>query len=126
ILLDDSEGINLVLKQFLQMDCPQIEIVGMASDIANAEKLILKHKPDILILDIHVNTNTSIDLLRSLSVLGISDFEVIFITGGAQEDVYTKAINFSNFDCVSKPVDPRILKKVIDKITQHNVMGLRN
>jgi two-component system LytT family response regulator len=126
ILLDDSEGINMVIKQFLEMDCPHIEIVGMASDIREAEKLIIKHNPALLFLDIHVNDKTSFDLLQNLCDLGIYDFEVIFVTGGAQDDLYTKAINLSYFDCISKPVDPRMLKQITDKITNHYLPGLPN
>lgn len=126
ILLDDSEGINMVLKLFLEMDSPQIDIVGMASGIQEAEKMIIEHKPALLLLDIHVNDNTSFDLLKNLAEMGITDYEVIFITGGAQDDIYTKAINLSYFDCLCKPVDPRKLKQITDKITQHYSPGLKN
>lgn len=126
ILLDDSEGINLVLKQFLEMDCPQIDIVGMASNIEEAQKLISIHQPDILLLDIHVNDHTSFDLLKNLYIQDKTNFEVIFVTGGAQDDLYTKAIHFSYIDCIMKPVDPRILKQNIEKITNHYTPGLHN
>ncbi len=126
ILLDDSEGINLVLKRFLEMDCPQIEIVGMASNIKEAEMMIIQEQPHILLLDIHVNDETSIDLLKYLFRLDKINFEVIFVTGGAQDDLLTKAIHFSYIDCISKPVDPRILKKNIEKITTCYSPGLPN
>lgn len=108
------------------MDCPQIEIAGMASNIKEAEVLILQHSPEILLLDIHVNEATSFDLLKNLYIKDKINFEVIFVTGGAQDDLFTKAIHFSFFDCISKPVDPRILKKIIDKITNHYTPALPN
>lgn len=108
------------------MDCPQIEVAGIASNIIEAEQLILKHNPQILLLDIHVNDDTSFDLLKNLYIQDKTNFEVIFVTGGAQDDLFTKAIHFSFFDCIPKPVDPRILKKVIDKITNHYTPALPN
>jgi DNA-binding NarL/FixJ family response regulator len=54
VLLADDSAIMLEAIRKLLHDEPQIEIVGEASTFAMAMQMIADHKPDVLLLDLHM------------------------------------------------------------------------
>ena len=116
IIVEDEEKYTRILKKMLQENCPQIEIVGEASDIESAFELINETNPDLVLLDIVLPNGTAFDLLDRLMPI---NFEIIFITS---YDSYSfKAIKYSALDYLLKPVNIKELqtatKKAIKKIS---------
>ena len=53
IIVDDIQlDINLV-KKLLSTEIPEVEVVGTATTLVEAESLLIKLHPDLLFLDIH-------------------------------------------------------------------------
>ena len=71
---------------------------------------ILKHHPDLVLLDIRMKDGTGFDLLEQFENI---DFKVIFVT--AYDEYAIKAIKFSALDYLLKPVDPEDLKEAVGK-----------
>lgn len=99
LIVDDEspniENIEILLQQY----CPDVEVIGSATDIGAAVTLIGTHQPDIVFLDIQIGELSGFDLLRMLPA---KNFEVIFIT--AYDKYGIEAIKFAALDYLLKPV----------------------
>jgi two-component system LytT family response regulator len=109
LIIDDEassqENISILLGKY----CPQILIAGTAANLDDAEKIILKEKPQLVFLDIQLGTQTAFSLLRKLKAI---NFEIIFIT--AHHNYAVKAFNFAAVDYLLKPIDIDKLIKAVD------------
>ncbi|WP_316830622.1 LytTR family DNA-binding domain-containing protein [Pedobacter aquatilis] len=110
ILVDDEQPNLENLQVLLTKNCPQIKVVAIAANIADALEKINLHRPDLIFLDIQMGKTTSFDLLN---MLGDKTFEVIFVT--AYDNYGIKAVKFAALDYLLKPVDPDELKAAVVK-----------
>lgn len=65
LVVDDSAMVRDILAQGLSMD-PFIEVVGTAADPYIARDLIVKHKPNVLTLDVEMPRMDGVEFLRKL------------------------------------------------------------
>lgn len=86
--------------------------MGVAMNVDEGREAILKHKPDLVFLDVQIHDKTGFDLLLSLP--GI-DFEVIFTT--AHDKYAVNAFKFSALDFLLKPVDADDLALALRKLS---------
>ncbi len=64
-LVDDSLVIRQRLKRLLA-DVEEVQVVGEAEEVQEATDAILKQKPDVVLLDIHLFNGNGIDVLQRL------------------------------------------------------------
>jgi len=64
-LVDDSLVFCQRLKRMLA-DVPEVQVIGEAGDAQVAMEAILKQKPDVVLLDIHLLNGNGIDVLQRL------------------------------------------------------------
>ena len=64
-LVDDSPVIRQRLKRMVA-DVQEVKVIGEAGDAQEAMDAILKQKPDVVLLDIHLLNGSGIDVLQSL------------------------------------------------------------
>ncbi len=64
-LVDDSVIFLQRLKRMLA-DVPDIQVIGETGNAQQAPDAILKQKPDVVLLDIHLLNGSGIDVLQSL------------------------------------------------------------
>ena len=118
VIVEDEKKSMAVLKNLLETYCPEINVAGTAESVARGIEVIKTVNPDLVFLDIEMQSATGFDLLQSLEKL---DFDVIFTT--AYEHYALKAIKFSAIDYLLKPIDVNELKqavaKVVKKRTKH-------
>lgn len=110
LIIDDEDHIRTTLSRFLKKYCPQINLIGEANSVASAEKAIIKHHPDLILLDIKMDDGTGFDLLRRIDNI---DFKVIFVT--AYEQYALQAFKFSAIDYILKPVNPEELAEAVGR-----------
>ena len=60
LLADDSEGFRSVLKGFLKQH-PSVEIVGEATNLKETIESARRVKPDVVLLDLHMNGTADAD-----------------------------------------------------------------
>ncbi|WP_298314988.1 LytTR family DNA-binding domain-containing protein [uncultured Aquimarina sp.] len=113
ILIDDEEDAIQSLQWKLCRYCPHIEIIDTISDPLNAVKVIEKTKPDCVFIDIKMPNLTGFDILKALHQ---KNFCVIITS--AFEDYALKAIRFSVFDYLLKPIDKDDLLRVYKKLCE--------
>lgn len=110
IIVEDEKHSRETLRNLLAEFCPQVSLAGMAASVEEALPLIRAARPDLLFLDIELQTGTGFDLLAQLPDL---DFDIIFTT--AFEQYAIKAIKFSSLDYLLKPIDLEELQAAVAK-----------
>jgi two-component system LytT family response regulator len=110
LLVDDEIDSILVLRKLLELNCPEVEVVGQADGLYSAAPVIERESPDLLLLDVAVNGGSAFDLLNGLEKI---NFQVIFIS--AYDTHAIEAFKYSAVDYLLKPVDGGQLKKAIEK-----------
>lgn len=111
VLVDDEADSIIVLKSLLAIHCPEVEVVGDADGIRAAQKIIGECQPDLLFLDIAMNSETGFDLLNRLKP---GPWKVIFVT--AWDNHAIRAFKYSALDYLLKPIDGDELRRAVDKI----------
>ncbi|PQB06554.1 DNA-binding response regulator [Polaribacter filamentus] len=110
IVVDDIPVALEMLCADIEKNHPEIEIIGKATSVIEAAKLLQKQKPDILFLDIMLGDGTGFDLLEIVPNL---QSKIIFVTAS---DAYAiKAFKFAAIDYILKPYSNEDLANSIAK-----------
>ncbi|MFQ5445835.1 MAG: LytR/AlgR family response regulator transcription factor [Saprospiraceae bacterium] len=113
IIVEDELKSMDNLKNLLGQYCPEVEVVGEASNIQQGLKLFSNPgiKPNVAFLDISLPDGLVFKMLDDLKPI---DFEVIFIT--AYNEHAIKACQYSSIGYILKPIDPDDLVQSINRI----------
>ncbi len=114
LIIDDEQDSRETLRSYVGRYCPQVSLVGECNNIIEARAAILKHKPQLIFLDIEMPHGTAFDLLEQFGEN--IDFEIIFITAFSQYAV--QAFNLSAAHYLLKPVDIEELEKAVMHVAQ--------
>lgn len=115
LLVDDDPAACSYLRGLLDDAHPEVEVVGEASNISEAHRLIAELKPALVFLDVEMPGGSGFDLLRELVRW---DFEVIFVTGFQRYAI--QAIRFSALDYLPKPVQPDELAFALERYAERH------
>lgn len=111
IIIDDEEFAREILKRLIEVNCPELEIIGEANNIDKAYDLIKNSTPDLVFLDIHLANDNSFNLFKRFNNI---NFDVVFTTGDSSYGI--PAIKVNATDYLLKPIDLDDLKLAIDKV----------
>jgi two-component system LytT family response regulator len=98
------------LNEMLTRYCPLVSVEATANNINTAKELIIRHKPDLIFIDIEMPFGNAFDLLNSIPKI---NFEVIFVT--AFDNYALNAIKLSALDYLLKPVSIKELQAAVVK-----------
>lgn len=110
VIVEDEKHSRETLKNLVEEFCVNIEVIGLAASVSEAIEIIKLKKPDVIFLDIELQTGTGFDVLEQVTHL---DFEVVFTT--AFEQYAIKAVKFSSLDYLLKPIDLDELQRAVEK-----------
>jgi two-component system, LytTR family, response regulator len=113
IIIDDEQHCRNVVQKILEKHCPNIEIVAMAEDGIEGLKMILKHDPDVVLLDIEMPRMNGFQMLEAL---GNEDLHFTLIFTTAYDKFAVQAFKYSAFDYLLKPIDEQELIAVVQKL----------
>jgi two-component system LytT family response regulator len=113
VIVDDEEKGRLTLKNVIEKNCQNIQILDLCDSVLAATESIEKHNPDLVFLDIEMPFQNGFSLFEKFKN---PTFDVIFIT--AYDHYAIKAIKYSAMDYLLKPVDADELKAAVAKIKQ--------
>ena len=113
LLIDDERLARGELRRLLRTH-PEIEIVGEAVNVAEAQEQIIQLKPELLFLDIQMPGEDGFALLEKIDP---PLPHVIFTT--AYDEFAVKAFEFNALDYLLKPVDPSRLVGALEKLRNH-------
>ena len=119
IVVEDERLPRLTLLQKLEEHRPQIEVVDSCDTYDAALKSILRHRPDVLFLDIQLQGRDAIALLNKLrQTMPLP--HIVFTTAYSDRQYLMSAIKLDAVDYLLKPVDKNELAMAVAKILQHD------
>lgn len=111
LIVDDElhcrENLQLMVEDF----CPDVKVVGTASNAASAIELIRGNEVDLVFLDIMMPGTDGFELLQSLDN---PTFSIVFTT--AHSEFALKAIKAGALDYLQKPIDIAELQSAVQKV----------
>ena len=117
LLVDDHPMIAAALDMLLRGT--NYELLERARTVAEANKLLSKLKPDLLLLDVHLPDGSGLDVLRKLST-SRSRPAVILLTAGMDEAQLLTAAELEPQGMVLKTSDPGLLMDCMDAVVAGN------
>ena len=103
------------LSKIISANHPEISIVAESDTVDAATRVLLKHRPNIALMDIELADGTSFDVLNDLNSAHDIDFEIILICPHKIYDYAVQAINHSVVGLLEEPIEPEILRGVLEK-----------
>lgn len=110
VIIEDEEHSRHLLLQMLHEHYRQLHVVSEAGSVKEGLKAISEQKPNLVFLDIELQSETSFEILEQLPEI---NFELIFTT--AFDHYALKAIKFCAIDYLLKPIDLNDLRLAISK-----------
>ncbi len=110
IIVDDEPKARKVLSRLIEINCPELSIVGTYESLPEARAGMLAQQPNLVFLDINLPGASGFDLIE-----GLSDrtFAVVFTTAHEQHAV--KAFEHQAQDYLMKPVHSERLKAAVKR-----------
>jgi PAS domain S-box-containing protein len=122
ILIVEDEGV-VALSIQAALTKMGYKVVGIAVTGNEAITLATTHKPDVILMDIHIKGD--IDGIQTTEKLNeITDIPVIFLTAYADDETVKRAIKTKSHSYLVKPYNPRELYSNIEfAIYKHRMKG---
>lgn len=118
VLIEDEEDIAALIK--LHAEVAGFKI-ACASDGLNGFELLLKEKPDLLILDIMLPGQNGLDVCRRMkSHSELRHIPIIMISAKSEETDVVLGLELGASDYVTKPFSPRVLLSRIKAVLRRN------
>ena len=109
LIVDDESDIREFAKSFFKKR--GIEVFT-ASGGNEALKIIDDQKPNLVLLDVHMEEMTGVEVLRALRGKG-NDTKVIMVTGVEDEEIINEANSWGIKGYVHKPLVLEELEKIV-------------
>lgn len=113
ILVEDEQISREILRNYLAKYCPNVTLVGEASNIEEGLKLIKENELDLVFLDVEMPFGNAFDLLEKVEN---RTFEAIFVT--AYDHYAIDALNNDASYYLLKPISIDELIKAVNIVTQ--------
>ena len=110
LIVDDEKKCISLLQKMLHTAFPEIEIIASSTNPAEAIKLILKHEPNLVFLDIEMPNLNGFEVLKATRDI---QYDVVFTT--AYQQYAINAIRFAALDYLLKPIDKDELIQTIHR-----------
>lgn len=114
IIVEDEELPRLSLQSKLETYHPDILILDMCDNCDDALESILRHKPQLLFLDIQLPGKNSLWLIEQLEKIMKLPL-IIFTTAFTDPEYLIKAIKVSAVDYLNKPISIIELAQAVEK-----------
>jgi two-component system, LytTR family, response regulator len=111
VVVEDEEHSRKMLMEMLHENCHAITVVASADSIKTGLTVIAEQKPELVFLDIELQSETSFEILERLPEI---NFELVFTT--AFDHYALKAIKFCAIDYLLKPIDLNELRVAVAKV----------
>jgi two-component system, LytTR family, response regulator len=126
IVDDQTEALDLIRDHVLKM--PQLKLIKMTTDPAEALTFINSNKPDIIFLDIEMPGLSGIEFVDNIKAKWGNDIpKIVFTTGYSKyamegyeygvTDYLLKPISFSRFNkCIDRIIDELNKRQIYEKL----------
>ncbi len=111
LYIEDDHDIQEIYLDSIQ---EHVDIVYTASDGEEGYEVYLKHKPDIILLDIDMPKLDGLSLAKKIRERD-SSVKIIITTAYGEQDKLLQAIELYLIKYILKPIDPTILKEALQR-----------
>ena len=115
IIVDDEQYCCETIASLLEDNCPEVELLGIYHNGADALPAIRQHSPSLVFLDVEMPKMNGFEMLEQLVYI---NFDIIFTT--SYDQYALKAIRFSAIDYLLKPIDREELQIAVQKVVQRS------
>jgi len=115
IIVDDEQYCCETIASLLDDNCPEVELLGIYHNGADALPAIRQHSPSLVFLDVEMPKMNGFEMLEQLVSI---NFDIIFTT--SYDQYALKAIRFSAIDYLLKPIDREELQIAVQKVVQRS------
>ena len=113
IIVEDEAVSREILRNYLGKYCPNVNLLGEASNINEAYELIQKHEIDLVFLDVEMPFGNAFDLLEKVED---RRFETVFVT--AYDHYAIEALNSHASYYLLKPISIDELIKAVNHVVE--------
>lgn len=113
LIIEDEQKSRDVLLKIIEKSCPELKVIGNASNVAEGVELIKSLKPDLVFLDITMPDGSGFDLLEQVSD---QKFDLIFATASNSHAI--RAFKYSACDYLLKPIDIEELRNAVLRVVK--------
>jgi two-component system LytT family response regulator len=111
IIADGDESSVQILKQLIQINCPEIEIVSVSSTLKHTVDSIKEFSPGLIFIETELPDGSSFKMLQ---MWPDRKFRVVFVS--TNPDYAVQAFRFSVSDYLIKPVSSEELIAAVEKV----------
>lgn len=111
VIIEDEDQARSALKQELELNCPNVKIVGEAATVKSGLQIILDKTPDLVFLDIQLSDGSGFEILEQIKK---PNFKLIFTTADTKHAL--KAFQFSAVHYLLKPISGSDLIEALNRI----------
>jgi two-component system, LytTR family, response regulator len=118
IIVEDMASYIEAIEILLEEVAPDVRVIGKATSLESAEKLIISLQPDLVLLDIQFEREgqTGYDLLEKLENMKLLNFHIIIITGHTESEYYERAFDFHVIHFLRKPLNKLRLADALNRV----------
>jgi two-component system LytT family response regulator len=113
LIIEDEQKSRDVLLKIIEKNCPELKVVGNASNVTEGVDMIKSLKPDLVFLDITMPDGSGFDLLEQVAG---QKFDLIFATASNSHAI--RAFKYSACDYLLKPIDIEELKNAVARVVK--------
>ncbi|RXZ82519.1 response regulator [Paenibacillaceae bacterium] len=121
MLVDDERLSLLLLKNILEQEVEEVQVVGMYSDPLQVLESAVQLQPDVVFLDIHMPELNGLKLGEQLQV-AVPETEIVFVT--AYDQYAVQAFELYAMDYLVKPIVSGRLKQAVQRLSRRQKKDL--
>lgn len=122
IVEDDPQNAE-IQRRFLER-CQNIELIGIAHTLTDAQDLADVFQPHLVLLDVHLPDGNGLDILRQWRADN-NRLDVILITAAKEVETVRSAMHAGVFEYILKPLVFERLEEAIERY-RHHLLKLAN
>lgn len=114
VIVESESKTQDILLKIIQEHYPGIQVIGIASGVYEARDLILKHKPELVFLDIEMPGDSDFMLLHQFAAIGCH----LIVTTACDEPFLSAPVH-GVFAYLHKPIDFEKLKQAVEALKRY-------
>jgi DNA-binding NarL/FixJ family response regulator len=114
LIIDDHAIVRAGLSMLIESQ-PGMIVVGEVGNRADALAVVAREQPDIILLDLDINGESSLDFMREM-IESADGTRVLILTGVRDEALHRRAIRLGAMGLVLKDKAADVLIKAIERV----------
>lgn len=115
LIADDEKKIGLLVRELIDWEGLDLELIGIVQDGREARDIILREEPDIVITDIRMPNLSGLDMIKAVTQAG-KKVHFIVISGYRYFEYAQTALKYGVEDYLLKPIEEEELNRILYQV----------